>query len=123
MEGSEGMAAMKRLMASFRKTPPKSLAGIDVRKMRDYSNATTTNADGSTSELAGPTGDLFIMDLVEDGNYVAARPSGTEPKIKLYMFTRLSQEDSTDVPAAREKLASRLKDLEKDLRSYADANC
>ena len=123
MEGSEGMAAMKRLMASFRKTPPKSLAGIDVRKMRDYSNATTTNADGSTSELAGPTGDLIIMDLVEDGNYVAARPSGTEPKIKLYMFTWLSQEDSTDVPAAREKLASRLKDLEKDLRSYADANC
>ena len=129
MEGSEGMAAMQRLMASFRAKPMKSLAGIPVAKQRDYSTLTTRNMQVSdpsspdaVSKLEGPVGNLIIMDLVESGNYVAVRPSGTEPKIKLYVFTRLIPEESTDIEAATAKLAKRIEALEADVRAYAKEN-
>lgn len=123
MEGSEGMAAMKRLMLSFRTRPPESLAGIKIAKVRDYAAATTMHtADGKTEPLAGPSGDLIILDLADEGNYVAVRPSGTEPKIKLYVFTRLAPDQSQDLSAADMVLASRLEALEKDVRDYARLN-
>jgi phosphomannomutase len=123
MEGSEGMAAMQRLMKSFRQSPPQQLAGIKIASIRDYAAATTTHVDtGAVEPLDGPRGDLIMLDLAEDGNYVAVRPSGTEPKIKLYVFTRLSPEDSSDLDQASETLSARLKALEQDVRQYASSN-
>lgn len=123
MEGSEGMAAMKRLMTAFRTTPPESVAGIKIAKVRDYAiNEATSTATGEKEKLAGPTGDLIILDLAEEGNYVAVRPSGTEPKIKLYVFTRLDPEQSKDLDQATQTLKGRLDALEKDVREYATSN-
>ena len=120
MEGSEGMAAMTRLMTAFREDPPKSLAGIDVASIEDYStNQTTDTRTGEKSSLSGPTGNLIIMRLADAGNYVAVRPSGTEPKIKLYVFTKLSPEESQDLDAADATLADRMTQLESDVREYA----
>ena len=71
MEGSEGMAVMKRLMQSFRTTPPESLAGIKIAKVRDYSvGKTSVVSTGKSEPLPGPVGDLIILDLAEEGNYV-----------------------------------------------------
>ena len=123
MEGSEGMASIKRLMKAFREHPPESLAGLRVKQIRDYQSGTTTQtADGNASALTGPTGNLVIMDLEQEGNYVAVRPSGTEPKIKLYVFTRLAAEDSQDVEKAKGQLEGRVHELEKDIRDYASKN-
>ena len=123
MEGSEGMAAMQRLMKSFRESPPQQLAGIKISQVRDYAAATTTTVStGATQSLDGPHGDLIILDLDADGNYVAVRPSGTEPKIKLYVFTRLPVEQSADLETASQTLAARIEALEKDVREYARLN-
>jgi phosphomannomutase len=123
MEGSEGMAAMQRLMNAFRQSPPKTLAGIPVVKIRDYGNQTTTDVESAVTEpLSGPVGNLIIMELAEQGNYVAARPSGTEPKIKLYVFTRLPKDDSSDLEAAESTLAARIEQLDQDMREFAKAN-
>lgn len=126
MEGSEGMAAMMRLMAAFRAKPMTSLAGIPVARQRDYQDLTQRALSGATfgspEPLSGPVGNLVIMDLVESGNYVAVRPSGTEPKIKLYVFTRLAPEESVDIDAATAKLAQRITALEADIRAFASAN-
>lgn len=124
MEGSEGMAAMQRLMKAFRESPPQQLAGIPLKQIRDYGNSKQTNLlSGDSQKLKGPVGDLIIMDLEEEGNYVAVRPSGTEPKIKLYVFTRASTEESaSDLDEAQSKLESRLIALESDVRQYAKAN-
>ncbi|MFU7559271.1 phospho-sugar mutase [Stieleria sp. JC731] len=123
MEGSEGMAAMQRLMKAFRETPPASLAGLRVSQIRDYLNSTKTDtASGDSQPLGDPVGNLIIMDLEEDGNYVAARPSGTEPKIKLYVFTKLPENESQDLSDAEAKLGERLKSLEADMRAFAKAN-
>jgi phosphoglucomutase/phosphomannomutase len=119
MEGSEGMAAMQRLMAKFRSQPPRTLAGLKVVAVRDYLQGKTMNVDGPTEELVGPTGDLVILDLAEDGNYVAVRPSGTEPKVKFYIFTRLSPAQSSDLAAAQQELNNRIAALEKDVRAFA----
>ncbi|TWT79997.1 Phosphoglucomutase [Planctomycetes bacterium CA13] len=123
MEGSEGMEAMKRLMTAFRQNPPKELAGISVATIRDYGDETTTDVStGEKQPLIGPKSDLIIMELDDAGNYVAARPSGTEPKIKLYVFTRLAPADSEDLEKAEAKLSERLQGIETDMRAFAKKN-
>ena len=62
------------------------------------------------------------MEWAETGNYVAARPSGTDPKIKLYVFTKLPAEQSADLYAAAETLGKRLESLESDMRGFAKEN-
>jgi phosphoglucomutase/phosphomannomutase len=123
MEGSEGMAAIKRLMQAFRDNPPESLAGIPVSQIRDYqANTVTDTKTDAQSTLVGPTGNLVIMDLEQEGNYVAVRPSGTEPKIKLYVFTRLTPAESKPLEKASEVLGLRMQELERDVREYAARN-
>ncbi|QEG38386.1 phospho-sugar mutase [Roseimaritima ulvae] len=121
MEGSEGMANMKKLMAAFRDNPPKSLGGIPVSQVRDYANSKILPVGGGQPQpLDGPVGDLVIMDLAESGNYVAVRPSGTEPKVKFYMFTSLAAEQSQDLDKARAELNSRIDSLVNDVQAFAD---
>jgi phosphomannomutase len=85
MPGEKGMEEMKALMAKFRTSPPKSIGGLKLVQMRDYLNRKITNSGGKSRKLDGPKGDLVMLDL-EGGNSVAVRPSGTEPKVKFYMF-------------------------------------
>lgn len=121
MEGSEGMAAMKTLMKAFRENPPESLGGMSVKQVRDYEGQTiTTIGEGNpTNPLEGPVGNLIIMDMDEDGNYVAVRPSGTEPKVKFYIFTRLESAQSQDLSAADTRLGDRILAIENDVREFA----
>ncbi|NOY41590.1 MAG: phospho-sugar mutase [Planctomycetes bacterium] len=119
MPGSEGMSRMKQLMQQFRDSPPTELAGIGVRQVRDYLSQKITQADGSSQPLDGPCGDMVILDFTEDGNYVAIRPSGTEPKIKLYMFTYEPPEQLANLDLAKDKLAKRLDQIEASIRVYA----
>lgn len=118
MEGSEGMAQMDKLMHAFRNDPPKQLGGIDVAGVRDYKSLTTRKPDGTTEALDAPAANMVMLDLDLDGNYFAVRPSGTEPKVKFYMFTYCSKEESQDLAVANAKLDERLASLEADIRSY-----
>jgi len=119
MPGAEGMKRMKALMAQFRRRPPESLAGLAVVRMRDYLNNEVVEAGRPSKPLAGPTGDLVMLDLAAEGNYVAVRPSGTEPLVKFYMFTYQAPGEMTSVDTSRVQLAARLESLEKDLRAFA----
>lgn len=119
MEGSEGMAAMQKLMQAFRTSPPKQLGGIDVAGVRDYQSLTTLLADGTKQPLDAPPANMVMLDLALDGNYFAVRPSGTEPKVKFYMFTTCSPAESQDLPASKAKLQQRMKALEADIRNFA----
>jgi len=119
MPGSEGMARMQQVMQRFRDQPPRELAGCEVEKMRDYLRGTSTLADGSDQPLEGPHGNLLILDLALAGNYVAIRPSGTEPKIKLYMFTFEPPELLADLEDTKANLQQRLDQMETDMRSLA----
>lgn len=119
MPGSEGMERMQEVMASFRSTPPASVGGMDVRQIRDYEQQTVTPTGGKGEPLAGPHGDLVVLDLAIDGNYVACRPSGTEPKIKFYMFTFEPPEQLANLDSTKAALEERLDRMEADLRKFA----
>lgn len=119
MPGSEGMDRMKELMRSFRTAPPKSLAGIEVAQVRDYLNQTVTPAGGVAQPLAGPRGDLVILDLAAAGNYVAVRPSGTEPKVKFYMFAYDPPRDNVDLKTIKQAQVARIAAVQADLMSFA----
>ncbi|MFO0868981.1 MAG: phospho-sugar mutase [Pirellulales bacterium] len=119
MEGSEGMAKMQALMASFRQRPPASLGGLGVRAVRDYLNLTVTGADGAVRPLDAPRGDMVILDLSEEGNSIAIRPSGTEPKVKFYMFSYVAPELLADLSETRREVQERLSRIEADLRALA----
>ncbi|HTN75939.1 MAG TPA: phospho-sugar mutase [Pirellulaceae bacterium] len=119
MEGSEGMANMQKLMAKFRSAPPASLAGLKLKQVRDYKNLTVTPAGGIAQPLDGPLGDMVILDLGEEGNYVAVRPSGTEPKVKFYMFTYVPAEQLHKLEDSKEEMAARIKQLEAEIRAFA----
>ena len=118
MPGAEGMDRMLALMADFRARPPASLAGIAVARVRDYASGKQWAPGGKPEPLAGPRGDLVMLDLALEGNYVAVRPSGTEPKVKFYMFT-FDPPGATDLEAAKKALTERLAAFEKDLRRVA----
>jgi phosphomannomutase len=123
MTGSAGMARMQTLMKSFRTSPPPSLAGLLVKQVRDYLHLTTTPFGGLPQPLAAPRGDMVILDLAEDGQYVAVRPSGTEPKVKFYLFTFVAPEQLHYLDEAREQMHERLNGMEADLRQYVGQVC
>jgi len=74
---------------------------------------------GPPQSLEGPRGDLVFLDMAIEGNYVACRPSGTEPKIKFYMFTYTPPEQLANLGAAKQQLEERLDRMEADLRKFA----
>jgi phosphomannomutase len=119
MPGSEGMLRMMEVMAQFRATPPTKLCGSPVSHVRDYFDQQTWVPGGKKSPLDGPKGDLVILDLELAGNYVAIRPSGTEPKIKLYMFTYEPPEQLANLADAKSMLEGRLSQMEADMRAFA----
>jgi phosphoglucomutase/phosphomannomutase len=118
MPGSAGMGRMQALMANFREHPPKQLAGMRVAAVRDFQAGTRTVAGAKSQPMTSPRGDLVMFDLEPAGNYVAVRPSGTEPKVKFYMFAY--DPPAQDLAASKAALAARLDRMATDLRALAD---
>jgi phosphoglucomutase/phosphomannomutase len=120
MEGSEGMANMKKLMQSLRDTPPATMGGLKVVGIRDYGNLTVRDATGTIKPLDAPKSNMLIMDLAlpgsdaPSGNAIAVRPSGTEPKVKFYLFGY--EPVSTDLATAKQTVLSRLASMKEDAR-------
>ncbi|HEY2827184.1 MAG TPA: phospho-sugar mutase, partial [Pirellulales bacterium] len=85
MPGAAGMHDMQKLMTRFRTAPPLQLAGFKVNRVRDFLSLTQFTPGSAPQKFAGPPGDMVMLDLTATGNYVAVRPSGTEPKVKFYM--------------------------------------
>ena len=120
MPGSEGMLRMKEVMDKFRADPPREFAGSRVVQSRNYFDSSVTIfPDGGKQSLKGPVGDLVILDLALEGDFVAIRPSGTEPKIKLYMFTYEPPEQLANLEDAKQMLDQRLQAMEADMRAFA----
>ncbi len=121
MAGSAGMARMQALMQRFRTSPPASLGGIPVSQVRDYKSLRTTSTGGVATKLHAPPADMVILDLAADGHFAAVRPSGTEPKVKFYLFAFEPAEQLHLLDEARREADQRLTAIEADLRAAADA--
>ena len=121
MEGSDGMKRMEKLMEKFRNDPPKTLGGLDVVSIRDYSTSKRTYPDGKTEDITGQPGNIVMFDVGEPGNYIAARPSGTEPKVKFYMFGYVPADKVDDVAALKTSMTQRMDAYAADMQAIADS--
>jgi len=125
LHGAAGMARMQALMKAFRESPPRQLAGLNVTRIRDYhhNQILETLEDGvtTTGPLNGPTGDMVILETEMEGTYLAARPSGTEPKVKFYLFTFVPPPQCDDLVAVAAACEERLDAMERDLQVFADS--
>jgi phosphoglucomutase len=83
-EGSSGAKKMEDIMNSFRKNPPSEMAGFKVVRFEDYETGTARSKGKLAERLTLPVSNVIRI-LFEDGSWLAIRPSGTEPKIKLYL--------------------------------------
>lgn len=84
--GKAGLEKIRRIMAALRAQPPESLGGYPVLAVRDYAAGVRSDAAG-TAALDLPRSDVLYYELAE-GSWLAVRPSGTEPKVKVYAATR-----------------------------------
>ncbi len=85
MPGVDGLKLMGEAMARIRLNPPSTIGGVAVQQVLDIQAGTkTTLATGTVEVLPYPTSDVLYFAL-EGGHFVCVRPSGTEPKIKLYV--------------------------------------
>ncbi|MBQ4644574.1 MAG: phospho-sugar mutase [Clostridia bacterium] len=108
-EGASGMQKMADIMSSLRESAPTSFAGIKVVKIADYKTSTVTDIlSGDIKTIELPISNVLSYSL-EDNSKVIIRPSGTEPKIKIYITayddTRAkAEEKSSLISADAEKL-------------------
>lgn len=84
LEGKDGLTKIKDAMKSMRNTKYSSFGDFKIKAIRDYQNGIRTIiADGTVEKLTLPESDVLYFET-EDGSWFCVRPSGTEPKIKIY---------------------------------------
>lgn len=119
LPGSEGMATMRKLMETFRTKPPKTLGGMKIKQARDFLNLVITAADGTQKPFEAERGDMIVLEFDKPGNFVAVRPSGTEPKVKYYQFAYEPAEQLHNLETTKQELTDRLIAVEKDVQAIA----
>ena len=99
LKGIDGSKQIAAIMDGLRQNPPKQFGELQVLKLRDYAMDKVTNlATGEVTPTGLPNSNVLYFDLTND-SWCCARPSGTEPKIKVYMGVK-----GTDLADAQEKL-------------------
>jgi len=119
-EGAAGAAQIQKLADSYGANPPKEVDGSAVISVRDFRKPGIVDEEGE----AVSTEKMLFVDLA-DGRSFAVRPSGTEPKIKYYMFGRQTpaagQKLTADkLAAAKEKVSASLASMWEKLRADID---
>jgi phosphoglucomutase len=102
-EGATGAAKIKRILDTYRASPPPAFGDVKVTKFQDFGRERVLDADGE--EI--PKQDLYLVSLA-NGYSFAARGSGTEPKMKFYIFARETVAHAADLPAAKQRAKGEL---------------
>ncbi len=107
-DGIEGAQEIKDLMAKFRQELPTDFAGYKVIAAEDYQASSRQDAEGNVTTINLPKSNVLKY-FLEDGTWIAVRPSGTEPKIKFYIGTQGTSE--ADAQAKCEKFEKAINDF------------
>jgi phosphoglucomutase len=115
-EGAEGALKIAKLAASYAHNPPTEVDGCAVVNVRDFASQSFTDVEGDPI----PKENMLIVDLA-DGRRFAVRPSGTEPKIKFYLYGRqLPPFDEAALPKIKTKVKDALESLWTWIRADVD---
>ena len=107
-KGKSGAEEIESIMDRFRKDPPKDIDGSPIRFIEDYATAVRTLVKAQEKEMIPlPKANVLIF-IAEDGTRVAARPSGTEPKIKFYVSVNTPLNSTRDYRTTKEQLDQKM---------------
>jgi phosphoglucomutase len=115
-EGATGSAKIKRILDTYRLNPPKAFGDVRVVKFQDFGREKVVDSDGETI----PAQDLYIVTLA-NGYSFAARGSGTEPKMKFYLFANEKVANAAELPAVKTRVRTTLEALNKLIEAEAKA--
>ena len=109
MPGLDGLEKMAALMQSLRAQPPVEIGGVKVAQYKDYSDGTVHDAATGAITPMPLSGSNVLRFELTDGTHIVVRPSGTEPKIKVYILTKGA--DAAERDANLEKYSAWVKTL------------
>lgn len=120
--GPKGRAMIERLMQQFASAPPQSLAGVELARVRDYQRHEIRKLPDNLplSELPDPQGEVLFFESAPSDCSIsfAARPSGTEPKIKFYFFARAKCADPAALADVKTLADNRLREFQEALSAW-----
>lgn len=100
LSGEAGAKRIKQIMNDLRENSPKEIAGTQVVRIEDYKEA-LIRENGESKELMGFTKSDVLKYYLEDGSWIAVRPSGTEPKCKFYYCIKGTDENDAHEKTVR----------------------
>lgn len=109
LEGEKGYKKMQQFMEKMRKNMPEELGGLQVTAVEDYQEQIRTAINGNTAKITGLPPSNVLKYLLAGGNSCVVRPSGTEPKLKLY--TSVAGTDRKEALETEKKVAESIEKL------------
>jgi len=115
-KGIEGLEEIKQMMVDMRTNPLKEINGERIIMMEDYQTSVATNLlTGEKETMSIPKSDVLIY-YTEEGSKIAARPSGTEPKIKFYVSVNTTLDSVDNFKEVNAQLDTKIKRILEDLK-------
>jgi phosphoglucomutase len=115
-KGIEGLEEIKQMMIDMRTNPLKEINGERIIMMEDYQTSIATNLmTGEKESMSIPKSDVLIY-YTDEGSKIAARPSGTEPKIKFYVSVNTTLDSVDDFKEVNALLDTKIKRILEDLK-------
>ena len=113
-----GAEEISKMMIDFKENPVKSIGGARVVKVDDYNTSTSKNlVTGEVTEIDIPKSNVLIY-TTEDGTRMAARPSGTEPKIKFYFSINTELDSTANFKKVDMEMEARIDGILKELKLH-----
>ena len=101
MPGLDGLKKMADLMAGLRQNPPTEIAGVAVKQQKDYQDGSVVNVADGAKETMELSGSNVLRYEMADGTSLIVRPSGTEPKVKVYILANGESKAACDEKVAK----------------------
>ena len=115
-KGQEGASEIRKMMSDFEARPPKMIVGETLKYIENYNTSTRTNLETGEKEMIDlPTSNVIIYETTE-GTRVAARPSGTEPKIKFYISTKTQLESAVVFEKTNKDIEAKIDQIIRELQ-------
>ena len=114
-KGISGAEEIKQMLKDFKENPVVSVAGSKVKWIEDYNTATAKNVlTGEEKVIDIPKSNVLIYET-EDGTRIAARPSGTEPKVKFYISTNTNLDTAANYKTVNAELDTKIQSILSEL--------
>ena len=115
-KGMDGAEKIAQMMVDLRQNPLTEIDGSKVIFINDYQSSIKTNMlTGENIAINIPKSNVLIYEM-EDGTSIAARPSGTEPKIKFYFSVKMTLSNRNDATSTEQKLDAKIQRIIKELK-------